>query len=114
LMARTSFVFAVVTLTLITLLSGCAAPAQRINITVGSDGIIHVDGDRIRLSRLAAEMRSRGATPATIIEVEIPDAVSGDLLQGVSQPLATAGYKRTIFKKPRRAESETESAGRRR
>lgn len=88
------------------LVAGCATtPDGRVDIRIEPDGSVNVEGRQVALDDLAASVKRTGAKVDTVIEVTVPDDVKSDVLMGVTRPLATAGYKRVVFRKPKQAKA---------
>ncbi len=86
---------------------GCAT-AQMLSggeshVRVTETGKIYVGEKEVKLSALAAELKKEKIKPQTQVTVEIPHNTPANALSAIGKELASNGYRRFIFTKPRKA-----------
>lgn len=100
-------VSSIVAMTLVaSLLSGCGSTSRKVelvNVVLESPQSATVEGRPVRLDELSALLRNMGATPQTQIKISVPQEASTAALKQVSARLASGGFRRVVFAKPRRA-----------
>lgn len=89
---------------------GCAS-AQVLHSTephvrVSNEGLIYVGEKEIELSKLAERLKKDDIPPQTQITVEIPSNTPPATLSAIGRELASNGYRRFIFNKPRKVVAE--------
>jgi len=98
------------TFALLLALSGCTtmgrAEATSATVTLRESGRLYVGDSHTGLAGMVRQLKADGATRQTRITVEIPHNIAPETLQSISRQLASAGFRRIIFIKPRRAVSE--------
>ena len=91
---------------------GCASiggkPLESATIRITPEGTLFLDDKRVPLEQVSRELKSRGATSATGVYIEIPPGLSAQDMQKVSGTLVAGGFPRIIFTKPK---SATATAG---
>ena len=89
---------------------GCATSAanrpKTVTIEVAPDGAVMLDGQKVLLNQLPRKLKRKGATRETGIVVNIPEQAHYTTLKSVTETLATAGYARVMFAKPRHASAD--------
>jgi hypothetical protein len=92
-------------------LSGCGTlGADRpgdVRIAVSPGGRITVMDSPVELSRLGARLESRGIGKQARILVSVPPGAGAVLMEEITRQLASAGYTRFVFVRPRRQISVT-------
>jgi hypothetical protein len=89
------------------LMSGCAS-AQVFNLAdahvrLAEDGRLYVGKVETPAHKLAAQLKKQGIGPKTQITIEIPPNTPPQALTVISRELASNGYSRILFSKPRKA-----------
>ncbi len=88
-------------------LLGCvSAQASRIDefdVRLTPDGRIYVGDTYTGLAKLAAQLKANGVKRETQITIQIPHNTSPDAISSIGRELASSGYRRFVFSKPRRA-----------
>ncbi len=93
---------------IVLLLNGGCASAQ-INrspsamVHLREDGRFAVGDRTVPLQELAAQLKKNGVKSSVQITVEIPEDTSAAALSLIGRQLASNGYRRFIFNKPRKA-----------
>ena len=102
-MIRISTVIAAVIL----LCAGCVAPNRDSNrtfeLSLSPSGTCSFNRRVLRIDDLPRALKSAGAGKGSIIRVNIPDNIPTQTLRALTSRLASAGYSRVVFSKPRRA-----------
>ncbi len=86
---------------------GCAsaqvsnAGAPHVRLT--EDGRVYVGDHETGLRELAGRLKKNGVNPQIRITVGIPANTSPEALSAIGRELASNGYRRFIFSKPRKA-----------
>ena len=97
-------------LALLLSLTGCTtmsrAEAPSGTVTLTESGRLYVGQTHTGLAGMARKLRTDGCTRQSRITVEIPHDTSPAVMQEISRHLASGGFHRFIFVKPRRAVSE--------
>ncbi len=95
---------------LILSLTGCTtmsrAEAPPGTVTLMESGRVYVGQTHTGLAGMARQLKANGCTRQSRITIEIPQDTSPAVMQEISRHLATGGFHRIIFVKPRRAISE--------
>ncbi len=98
------------TLLLFATLIGCASPraatANDAQVRLTDDGRIYVGKTYTGLTKLTAQLKALGVKSETRIKVEIPHNTSSNAIIAIGRELASSGYPRFVFSKPRRASAE--------
>ncbi len=90
------------------LCGGCASTqlsraASSNTVELRENGRFLVEKETVPLQELAAQLKKIGVKPSQQIIVEIPENTSPAMLSVIGQQLASNGYRRFIFSKPRKA-----------
>jgi biopolymer transport protein ExbD len=96
-------------------MSGCGTTRDQsdklvIHITLSSSGTLEIDGKKTSTAELARKVKSMGATPRSRIEIAVPSDTSASAMADIARALATGGYRRVIFIKPRQFNVTTTNA----
>jgi len=90
--------------------SGCASAqvlqGASAHVRLAENGQLHVGNTDTTLSKLAAQLKKDGIGPRTQITIEIPPNTPPQTLTAISRELASNGYRRIIFSKPRKTVAE--------
>lgn len=95
--------------TVLIFLTGCASPAGKSSefvIQLSESGKITIEDKDVSLSRLCEHLKDIGLTPKTYISVEIPQNITQNTLRTISSTLASGGFRKIVFKKPRTSSAE--------
>jgi len=76
-------------------------------VTVSDRGVVRLNNKPLLLKTLPEKLRSIGATPRTQIMVSVPSGASYRTIVDVTEALASSGYTRVVFTKPKQASSGT-------
>ena len=94
------------------LLSGCATQREpaggdydTIRLSMLSSGSIMLDGIPVLPQQLGRKLKRMGATPSTCIKIAVPDNAPKAALSELTVQLATAGFRRILFVRPRHADA---------
>lgn len=91
------------------LLAGCATAnkggVESVDIAVSSTGFCTLNGRVVRFEELPRKVQDAGAGRRTVIRIAIPESTSAETIRMLSSRLASAGYSRLIFSKPKRADA---------
>lgn len=90
--------------------SGCASaqvlsPADA-HVRLSGNGRLYVGKVETPVKKLAAQLKKNGIGPRMQITVEIPPNTPPQALTVISRELASSGYRRILFCKPRKATAE--------
>lgn len=88
-------------------LAGCLTPGASgvVDVVLDENKTLRVQGKPVAYDRLARAVRAAGATRDTRIRVALPpDALETDI-QRIARALATGGYPKVVFTKPRQPEA---------
>ena len=88
-------------------LTACASPRTSLDIAVAPDGVVSLENERVAMRQLPKKLKSAGANRQTAVYVTVPEHASPELMREITETLATAGYARVVFTKPRRVEAGT-------
>jgi hypothetical protein len=88
---------------------GCSTlsgePLRSVELSVTSDGALHMDGRKTPLEKLPARLKRAGAGAQTSVIIDVPPDLSPGTLKDISRTLVSGGYQRILFKKhPRQAQ----------
>jgi hypothetical protein len=91
-------------------LAGCGTPGgdgslDSVQVRVSPGGAVSVNGKTVALVHLTDRLASLGATPRTRITVMIPRDESASAIESIAGRLASAGYRKVVFTRPRRADA---------
>ncbi len=93
-------------------LSGCMSPSSStdnqgdtLHLSVLPTGTIVYENQSIPRDRLVKTLRRAGATPETTIIVDIPTLMPMTEVSSLTKILASAGYRRVFYKRPKHAAS---------
>ena len=75
-------------------------------VTLSDDGRIYVGKKYTGLTKLVAELKTKGIKPDTRIIIEIPENTSPNAITSISRELIKHGYRRYVFNKPVKAVAE--------
>ena len=92
--------------------SSATREPEGIELTLTQSGSILADGQATDLDHLTQQLRRAGATLATPITIKIPADTPLTIVSAISSRLASAGYRRILFKRPQRADASTEPSPR--
>lgn len=97
----------VVVCLLAALAAGCLTRSTSgvVDVVLDENKTLRVEGKPVAFDRLARAVRSAGATPETRIQVSLPADVQESDVRRIVRALATGGYPKVIFIKPRQAEA---------
>lgn len=92
---------------------GCLAPEPNSSrntdpCTVSISGEITISGQRSSIPTLVADLKAHGYTPENPVNFAIPEKLPTDRLIEITRVLKTAGYKKLLFKKPKKTVSYTD------
>ncbi len=87
--------------------------ADGIHLTLTSVGTLMLDGKVVERSALPGALKSCGASPSTPIIVAIPANTSMKVVSALTSQLASAGYTRVAFTRPRHADAGPSSPAKR-
>lgn len=103
-------ILAVAAVVIISYGTGCATTSRsagkglgRIELSLTESGSLILDEKPVAPERLAAALKSYGATPETAILIDIPANTSPTERRLLTSRLATAGFLKVMFKGPRHA-----------
>ena len=103
---RLAFLLAVGTL------SGCMSPTRAtettgdsITMSILPDGTVMLGDNAISRDRLVKSLRKAGATPETTLYVNIPAALPLQEVSALTKTLASSGYRRVFYKRPKHTEA---------
>lgn len=86
---------------------GCAStPASgtsETHVRLTDDGRIYVGNTYTGLSKLVSQLKRDGIEQQTRIMIEIPNNTAPSALSAIGRELASNGYRRFVFSKPRKA-----------
>jgi biopolymer transport protein ExbD len=90
--------------------SGCASaqvlkPADA-QVRLSENGRLYVGDTETPVKKLAAQLKKDDIDPKTQITIEIPTNATPQTLTAISSELASSGYRRILFSKPRKATAE--------
>ena len=88
-------------------LPGSGTPPAKINLRMTPTGELFVGEKPVLLEKLPQTLRAQGAAHATAVYIEVPDGVSPSDIRAITSTLATKGYSRLIFTKPRKTSATT-------
>ncbi len=99
-----------IVLVLMVSLGGCAS-AQVLNpadahVRLSTNGRLYIGQVETPVKQLAAQLKKEGIGPKTQITIEIPPNTPPQALTVISRELASSGYRRILFSKPRKATAE--------
>jgi hypothetical protein len=82
-----------------------SAPARNADerILIHPDGALSIDGRIVTVEQMPARLRSAGFEKSATLRIGIPETPSPAVLTKVSSVLASSGYQRIVFVKPRAA-----------
>jgi len=80
-----------------------AAPGSTFKLTLSDEGVLLVNDVRVKLPDLPKKLKSLGVKPDTVLVIAVPQDASTSTLTTISKELATKGYKRFTFIRPRKA-----------
>jgi hypothetical protein len=80
-----------------------------IELTLTSSGSILTAGKLTDLDHLARQLHRAGATLDTPITINIPADTPFASVSTITSRLASAGYRRILFKRPKRADASTQT-----
>jgi len=83
-------------------------------VHVSGEGRITLRGRDVQLKELATKLRKRGCTSKTTITVEIPADATVNFIQAMTKQLASGGFRRVIFARPKKAIATTQPRPKRR
>jgi hypothetical protein len=87
--------------TALLLLQGCLSGNPRrlkvLRVSISPAGLVQAGGEVTMFPGMVDLLRSLGATPATRIEVELPEQARANLMLRATQMLRDAGYGKTVF-----------------
>jgi len=91
-------------------LSGCAS-AQVLrpvsaHVRLADNGRLYVGKTETPIRKLADQLKKEGISPKTQVTIEIPPNTPPQALTAISRALASNGYRRILFSKPRKASVE--------
>ena len=86
-----------------TVMSSSGEGLDTIKLTLTAAGTLLLDGKAVPPERLPARLKSQGATPDTAISIDIPADTPPVQLTSLTSRLATAGFRKIVFKRPRHA-----------
>lgn len=93
-------------------LTGCMNPTPPSNTTGASlhlsvlpTGTWIVNGKSIPRDQLIAALHKTGATPETTLYIDIPKTLPLTEVASLTKMLASAGYRRVFYKRPKQAAS---------
>lgn len=97
-------------LALMVAFSGCASaqvlkPADA-HVRLSGNGKLYVGKVETPVKKLATQLKKDGIGPRTQIIIEIPPNTPPQALTVISRELASSGYRRILFSKPRKATAE--------
>ena len=81
---------------------------ETIYVRLQPSGSLTLEGKTMDVAGLAKRLKSMGATDQTCIEISIPEGTPTATLTAVTQTLASSGYRKILFVKPRRTDVELE------
>jgi biopolymer transport protein ExbD len=84
------------------------APSAAVHLTLTAAGTLMFDGKPVPPERLASTLRNAGATPDTAIDVDIPADTPRSRVATLTGQLASAGYRKVVFKGPRHAKASVQ------
>lgn len=94
--------------------SGCVStPAPEtgeIHLTMTSVGTVLIDGKTVARSELPRLLKASGAEAGTPIVVAIPAKTPMTAVTALASQLASAGYRRVAFTRPRHVEAKADLA----
>jgi len=73
------------------------------HVRLTEKGKLYMGENEVKLSALAAELKKDKIKPETQVTVEIPHNTPANALSAIGKELASNGYRRFIFTKPRKA-----------
>ena len=98
-------------------LTGCATTANSAakqadtyELRLSPSGTLQFDGKETPVDHLVKQLRSAGATPDSSIVIDIPADTPLSRVTAITGQLASAGYRKIIFKRPRHTEVSVKSA----
>lgn len=98
-------------------LTGCATTktsagdgADGVILTLTPSGAILLEGKASDLDHLARRLRSSGATPDTPITIDIAAETPLATVSSIASRLASAGYRKILFRRPKHAAASSQSA----
>lgn len=90
------------------LAAGCRTPqagqdSDTIRMTLLPSGMLQVRDDSIPAAQVPKTLHRMGATPRTILIIQIGDRTRMPEVKTLTEVLATAGYRHVYFKRPQHA-----------
>lgn len=76
--------------------------SERLRVTLSADGVITLRGRPVPLERLPAKLKSAGAGPQTSIDIAVAASTPQIRMAEITRVLASAGYSRIMFVRPRK------------
>ncbi len=99
-------------LVLLLLVAGCGIPKgkapPRLDIRYISGNQVIVGDRSVPLAELPAALKAEGATSRTEIAVSVPADASQTAMAAIGSKLATAGFRRIVFMRPRHASASVD------
>jgi hypothetical protein len=97
------------------LTQGCASFSagsgrEAVRVVLLPGGAFRLEGRTVRLRDLPQGLRSLGANSGTSIIVSVPPQTPATTISRVTSELASFGFPRIVFMKPRRAKASTTAA----
>lgn len=104
---KTCLLKCLIALALMVSFSGCASaqvlkPADA-HVRLSTNGRLYVGKIETPVKKLAAQLKKDGIGPKTQITIEIPPNTPPQALTVITRELASSGYRRILFSKPRKA-----------
>jgi biopolymer transport protein ExbD len=97
--------------------AGCATPPssagkptdEAIVLTLTQEGTLLLNGKATALEHLAKRLRAAGATAETSLTINIPAETPLSSLSTITSRLASAGYRKILFKRPKHTAVSTQT-----
>lgn len=89
-------------------LCGCvstpATGSGPVHLAMAANGMVVLDGKSIARRNLPHALKSQGISPDTPIVIAIPDSMPMTEVTALTRQLASAGFQRVAFTRPRHAD----------